>query len=140
LISISVGVEHNRISAFIFIFRSYFPKGPSNKTVGMKGLDHLTDGQVFWLAFARNWCQEKLSPAKDLSKELSNLSNLLKEKDTDQDDLSEVAALLKDPHSLNEYRVLGPVTSVKEFAQDWNCPAGSNHFPGPDRCKVPLVI
>ncbi|XP_031331877.1 neprilysin-2-like [Photinus pyralis] len=64
---------------------------------GLPGLNY-TQSQLFWISFAQLWC-EKLQ--KDY------YGNLL------------------DTHSPGRYRVIGSVSNLKEFAQDFNCPLNS---------------
>jgi endothelin-converting enzyme/membrane metallo-endopeptidase-like protein 1 len=86
-------------------FSTYFKNADVvSKKVGMEGLEQFTARQLFWLANSVGKCR-KASPQYEALQQAA------------------------DPHSLEKYRILGPVTSNKEFARDWNCPAGSAHNP-----------
>eukprot|EP00163_Fabomonas_tropica_P016523 TRINITY_DN295_c0_g1_i3.p1 TRINITY_DN295_c0_g1~~TRINITY_DN295_c0_g1_i3.p1 ORF type:complete len:685 (-),score=200.13 TRINITY_DN295_c0_g1_i3:84-2138(-) len=75
----------------------------------------LNSDQVFFLAYAQNWC------------EISTPSFL-------QSDLQ------TNPHSPGPYRVRGPLTDFPEFATAFQCKQGDNYFPPnkvqPARCEV----
>ncbi|XP_044005621.1 neprilysin-2-like [Aphidius gifuensis] len=56
--------------------------------------------QMFWISFANTWCSKyRLTNLKDSV----NLDN----------------------HSPNEFRVVGPLSNIQEFSNDFNCPIGS---------------
>ena len=69
-----------------------------------------TNRQLFWLSGASIWCNA-IRPA--------SLKN----------------RVLTDPHSPGRFRVNGSYRNSKEFAQDWNCPVGSNMNPA-KKCSV----
>jgi len=75
----------------------------------LPGLDY-TNRQVFWLTGASIWCNA-IRPATLKSR------------------------VLTDPHSPGRFRVNGSFRNLKEFAQDWNCPSGSNMNPV-KKCSV----
>jgi predicted metalloendopeptidase len=76
------------------------------KTVGLP----YTPKQLFWVSFAQTWCtkyrDEKLKQQ-----------------------------ILTGVHSPAHFRVLGSVSNVEDFANDYNCPLGSNMNPK-QRCSV----
>ncbi|XP_065344267.1 neprilysin-11-like [Cloeon dipterum] len=76
----------------------------------LPGLANYTHKQLFFLGFANMWCQNP-SPA---------VLNIL---------------LKWDVHSPGRERVLGTLSNTKEFADAWNCPAGSKMNPE-DKCVV----
>ncbi|KAJ8683696.1 hypothetical protein QAD02_019488 [Eretmocerus hayati] len=66
--------------------------------------------QMFWIAAGNIWCN-KMRPAA------------LK------------ARVVTDPHSPAEFRVIGPMSNMPEFAKDFGCAPGTNMNPV-DRCTV----
>uniref|UniRef100_A0A646QCN2 Neprilysin n=1 Tax=Hemiscolopendra marginata TaxID=943146 RepID=A0A646QCN2_9MYRI len=76
------------------------------------GLTEFTGNQLFWLAFASNWCTP---------------SNLITESEKHQEFLNLLTS--------NKYRVIGTVQNLEEFANDFNCPSGSPMNPI-EKCKV----
>lgn len=66
--------------------------------------------QLFWLSAANVWCSKYRPETLKLR-------------------------ILTGAHSPARFRVNGPFSNVKEFAKDWNCPAGSKLNPS-KRCSV----
>lgn len=79
------------------------------KEKGLPGLKYTHD-QLFFITFARLWC------------------NL-------QTKQSMVLEIFSNVHTPNKFRVIGTLSNVKEFADAFNCPAGSPMNPV-DRCMV----
>jgi len=71
---------------------------------------NFTDLQLFFLGYALPWCSSN-------------------------SDVYVQSHLLKDEHSPSRFRVLGPLSNSKSFAEAWNCPLGSNMNPV-DKCSV----
>ncbi|MPC12879.1 Membrane metallo-endopeptidase-like 1 [Portunus trituberculatus] len=69
-----------------------------------------TPKQLFWLSAANVWCSKYRPETLKLR-------------------------ILTGAHSPARFRVNGPFSNVKEFAVDWNCPAGSKLNPS-KRCSV----
>jgi len=69
-----------------------------------------TPKQLFWVSFGQTWCA-KYQDEK------------LKEQ------------ILTGAHSPSHFRVLGSVSNVEDFANDFNCPSGSNMNPK-TKCSV----
>jgi len=76
----------------------------------LPGLDQYTPNQIFFLANANIWCAAI----------------------TDEALLNQV---LTDPHSPEKFRVLGPMSNMAEFGNEWNCTLGSTYNPV-DKCIV----
>ena len=68
-----------------------------------------TPTQLFWLSAASFWCT--VYTPENLSK------------------------LIRDTHSPDRFRVIGPFSNSPEFASDWKCPAGSPMNPT-KKCSV----
>lgn len=66
--------------------------------------------QMFWIGAANVWCNKYRPEA-------------LK------------ARVITDPHSPGEFRVIGPMSNMPEFAKDFNCPLGSPMNPA-KKCTV----
>ncbi|XP_008202440.2 neprilysin-2-like [Nasonia vitripennis] len=66
--------------------------------------------QMFWIGAANVWCNKYRPEA-------------LK------------ARVITDPHSPGEFRVIGPMSNMPEFAKDFNCPLGSPMNPA-KKCSV----
>ncbi|XP_054288686.1 neprilysin-4-like [Macrosteles quadrilineatus] len=71
--------------------------GPEKR---LPGLEQFSPEHLFFIAFARNWCES------------STKESLLQE-------------VLSDPHSPHVFRVKGTLTNSPQFAQTFNCPLGS---------------
>lgn len=70
----------------------------------------LTHKQLFFLGFAQVWCYSSTKEAQHLQ-------------------------LLSDPHSPNEYRVIGTLSNSWDFAKQFNCSVGSRMNPK-SKCEV----
>ncbi|VEN40265.1 unnamed protein product, partial [Callosobruchus maculatus] len=70
----------------------------------------LSHKQLFFVAFAQVWCSA-------ITKEATNLQ------------------IEKDSHSPAQYRVIGALSNLKEFSQEFNCKAGSKMNPA-KKCEV----
>lgn len=76
----------------------------------LPGFENYTSNQMFWLSFARTFCVKH-------SKEeiLYRIKNL--------------------DHTINEFRVVGPLSNRPEFAEDFKCPVGSRMNPA-HKCSI----
>jgi putative endopeptidase len=70
----------------------------------------MTNEQVFFVAWAQNWCQHVAEPEV-------------------------VRRLEVDTHSPGQFRAIGPLVNLPEFAQAFNCPVGTPMNPK-DRCEI----
>ena len=75
----------------------------------LPGLDY-SPSQLFWISAANMWCT-KIRP-ETLKLDIST-----------------------DVHSPAQFRVLGPLSNMPEFAKDFNCPVGSKMNPR-KKCSV----
>lgn len=66
--------------------------------------------QLFFISFAQVWCSS-------MTKESTKMQ------------------IEKDDHTVAKYRVIGPVSNLKEFSHEFNCPVGSNMNPA-EKCEV----
>lgn len=73
-------------------------------------LQNMTSQQIFFLAFAQDWC-----------------ANIRKE--------AAIVRLDEDSHSPNIFRVLGSLSNSDEFARDFKCAPGSKMNP-PHKCHI----
>jgi putative endopeptidase len=89
---------------------SAYTKLAGNQANAPSIVQGLTNGQLFFVAFAQGWCQK----ATD---------NYIK------------IHVKTDPHSPARFRVIGPLVNLPEFSQTFNCPAGSFMNPT-NRCTV----
>ncbi|KAK0161693.1 hypothetical protein PV327_008112 [Microctonus hyperodae] len=80
--------------------------GPEPK---LPALDY-NPSQMFWITIANSWCSKQ-----------------------NNDDIEHQIKF--DPHSLDEYRILGAFSNIPEFSDDFNCPLGSPMNPE-KKCKV----
>lgn len=71
---------------------------------------YLTHKQLFFLAFAQVWCSTVMA-------ETANLE------------------MVKDPHSPAKYRVIGSLTNLKEFSDEFRCALGTKMNPK-EKCEV----
>ncbi|XP_021915643.1 endothelin-converting enzyme homolog isoform X4 [Zootermopsis nevadensis] len=71
---------------------------------------NLTHRQLFFLSFAQVWCSSSTDEATNLQIE-------------------------KDPHSPPQFRVIGPLSNLPEFSQEFSCPVGSKMNPK-NKCEV----
>ncbi|XP_055922189.1 neprilysin-3 isoform X2 [Eupeodes corollae] len=77
--------------------------------LSLPGLN-LTHRQLFFVSFAQVWCSAITDEAATLQIE-------------------------KDPHAPPEYRVIGPLSNLKEFSKEFKCPLGSRMNPR-KKCEV----
>jgi putative endopeptidase len=70
----------------------------------------MTNEQVFFVAWAQNWCQHVAEPEA-------------------------VRRLEVDPHSPGKFRAIGPLVNLPEFATAFSCPVGSPMNPE-KRCEI----
>src|SRR5262249_29699624 len=70
-----------------------------------------TPAQEFFLGYAQSWC----------SKEREEYSRLL---------------VATNPHSPPRFRVVGPTSNLKEFAEAFQCKEGDAMVRGANRCEV----
>lgn len=70
---------------------------------GLPGLNY-TSKQMFWISAATVWCTKQ-------RKEMLKLD------------------IISDEHSPGEFRVLGPLSNMPEFAKDFDCPVDSKMNP-----------
>ncbi len=75
----------------------------------LPGLDY-TPQQMFWISSTTLWCTKFRPEALE-------------------------AMILNDAHVPDEFRVLGPLSNMPEFAKDFNCPVGSKMNPE-KKCSV----
>ncbi|CAB3369730.1 Hypothetical predicted protein [Cloeon dipterum] len=75
----------------------------------LSGLTGFSNRQLFFLSFANVMCKSLTDYAKK--------------------------ALLKDEHNLSEFRVLGTLSNMREFAEAWSCPVGSKMNPA-NKCVL----
>jgi putative endopeptidase len=73
-------------------------------------VEGMTNEQVFFVAWAQNWCQHVAEPEM-------------------------VRRLEVDPHSPGEFRAIGPLVNLPEFAEAFSCPAGTPMNPT-NRCEI----
>lgn len=66
---------------------------------GLPGLSY-TAQQMFWISTANIWCSKKRPEGVK-------------------------SAIATDPHSPSEFRILGPLSNMIKFANDFDCPVGS---------------
>ncbi|XP_022176704.1 neprilysin-11-like [Myzus persicae] len=76
----------------------------------LPGLEQYTNEQIYYLAFANNWCEA-----------------------TTPDSLSKS---ILDVHSPNSIRVIAGLTNSDEFSEVWNCKKGSKMNPEKEKCKI----
>ena len=76
----------------------------------LPGLEAYSARQMFWISFGNVWC------AKYRPEYLRDL-------------------ILTDPHTPNEFRVIGSLSNLPEFSRDFGCPVGSGMNPAV-KCKV----
>lgn len=70
----------------------------------LPGLQDYTPQQIFWLSAANTWC----------TKTTKNFDNY---------------TIFNDEHSPAPFRVIGPLSNMKDFSEDFQCPLGSNMNP-----------
>jgi membrane metallo-endopeptidase-like protein 1 len=81
----------------------------SGEEPALPGLKY-THRQLFFLAFAQVWCTNSRAEDNHMS-------------------------ILTDPHSLPRYRVIGPISNSREFAEQFSCPKNSLMNPT-TKCEV----
>jgi len=76
----------------------------------LPGLEHYSNEQMYFLAFANTWC------------EASSIESL--------------TSSLLDEHSPNYIRVIAGLTNSEEFSEVWNCKKGKNMNSDVEKCKI----
>jgi neprilysin len=71
---------------------------------------NFTSNQLFWISMAQSWCS---------AFRIEELKH----------------RITTGVHSIARFRVIGPLSNTKEFADDFNCPIGSSMNPE-KKCKV----
>ncbi|GAA5991957.1 hypothetical protein JCM11641_002023 [Rhodosporidiobolus odoratus] len=88
------------------------PKGKKYNNFELPGLQgEYTREQVFFLAYAQGWARKMTGEEA-------------------------VRRIRTDPHSPTQYRVIGPLSNSKEFAEAWGCKAGTRMNRGEARCEM----
>lgn len=90
-------------------YHAYLGFAENNKELPLPGLN-MTHKQLFFLSFAQVWCQSSTMEATNLQ-------------------------IKKDPHSPSKFRVIGPLSNLREFADEFKCPLGSKMNPK-EKCEV----
>lgn len=75
----------------------------------LPGLNN-TSGQLFWISAAQTWCS--LTRPEALKQQIT-----------------------LDPHSPDEFRVIGPLSNLKEFSEEFECPEAAAMNPE-QKCDV----
>lgn len=92
-------------------YGAYLQRNATNgEELRLPGLEKFTPLQLFFLGYAGLWCGSD-APAFDEQ------------------------LILTDPHSPGVYRINGVMRNMPEFAQQFNCPKGSNMNPA-NQCPV----
>nr|XP_014279943.2 endothelin-converting enzyme homolog [Halyomorpha halys] len=91
-------------------YRAYLDWVDKNKEEIPLPALNLTHKQLFFLSFAQVWCSASTDEATNLQVE-------------------------KDTHATPKYRVIGSLSNLPEFAENFNCPLGSKMNPK-DKCVV----
>ncbi|XP_050432624.1 neprilysin-11 isoform X2 [Adelges cooleyi] len=76
----------------------------------LPGLDEYSNEQMFFIAFANNWCEASTTES--------------------------IANSVLDEHSPNIIRVVAGLANSKEFSDVWHCNKGSKMNPHKDKCKL----
>ncbi|KAL7013332.1 hypothetical protein ACKWTF_015336 [Chironomus riparius] len=80
--------------------------GSEKKLPGLK----YTSNQLFWISYAHNWCSVHRPESMKLR-------------------------ITTKHHSPGQFRIIGPLSNMKEFSKDFNCPIGSPMNPA-HKCEV----
>lgn len=76
----------------------------------LPGLQQYTPRQMFWLSYANVWCEKSTMKFDEYMFKYSI-------------------------HSPNNFRIVGPLSNIKDFSDDFGCPLGSNMNPA-KKCKL----
>ncbi|EEB11803.1 endothelin-converting enzyme, putative [Pediculus humanus corporis] len=90
-------------------YHAYLKQEQNESDLPLPGLN-LTHKQLFFLSFAQVWCSSSTAEATLLQIE-------------------------KDPHSPSKFRVIGPLSNLREFSKEFNCPPGSKMNPI-EKCDI----
>lgn len=102
-------------------YKRYESSNPESYVVPI-GLQKYNPEKIFWLSFAQTYCRlvnlEK-SSFINYSNQLFSLINSV-ERPAKMKNKVET-----DNHALDRFRVIGPLSNLKEFAETWSCPDNS---------------
>ncbi|XP_049286496.1 neprilysin-2 isoform X11 [Anopheles funestus] len=99
--------DNGGIKEAYYAYRKWAEKhGPEPRLPGL----NLSPEQMFWLSAAQTWCSVYRPEAMKMH-------------------------ITTEIHSPEQFRVLGPMSNMHEFAKDFNCPAGSPMNPE-HKCEV----
>uniref|UniRef100_A0A4Y0BJM9 Neprilysin, neutral endopeptidase 2 n=1 Tax=Anopheles funestus TaxID=62324 RepID=A0A4Y0BJM9_ANOFN len=99
--------DNGGVKEAYYAYRKWAEKhGPEPRLPGL----NLSPEQMFWLSAAQTWCSVFRPEAMKLR-------------------------IITGFHSPGQFRVLGPLSNMHEFAKDFNCPAGSPMNPE-HKCEV----
>lgn len=99
--------DNGGLKASYHAYLHYSSNAKQNFT--LPGLNY-TDRQLFFISFAQVWCQS-------MTKESTKMQ------------------IEKDDHTIAKYRVIGPLTNLREFSEEFQCKAGSKMNPK-HKCEV----
>ncbi|CAK1546700.1 unnamed protein product [Leptosia nina] len=99
--------DNGGLKASYHAYLEYSKTAPSNLT--LPGLKY-THRQLFFISFAQVWCSA-------MTKESTKMQ------------------IEKDDHTIAKYRVIGPISNLPEFSEEFNCPLGSMMNPK-HKCEV----
>lgn len=74
------------------------------------GFEKYSNNQMFWISFAHKYCTRYEQQHVELQ-------------------------VMLNPHALNEFRVIGPLSNIPEFSSDFKCTLGSNMNPH-EKCII----
>ncbi|KAL0277066.1 UNVERIFIED_CONTAM: hypothetical protein PYX00_004479 [Menopon gallinae] len=90
-------------------YHAYLKHKPKEVELPYPGLE-MTHKQLFFLSFAQVWCSSSTAEAT-------------------------VRQLERDIHPPSKFRVIGPLSNLPEFAEEFNCPVGSKMNPK-EKCDI----
>ncbi|XP_041983759.1 endothelin-converting enzyme homolog isoform X2 [Aricia agestis] len=93
--------DNGGLKASFHAYVDYSKTAPVNTTLPGLRYNHR---QLFFISFAQVWCSA-------MTKESTKMQ------------------IEKDDHTVAKYRVIGPISNLPEFSEEFNCPLGSNMNP-----------
>ncbi|XP_060599061.1 neprilysin-like isoform X3 [Ruditapes philippinarum] len=102
--------DNGGIKESYYAYREWIKASRNGKEEDMLPGMNYTSSQLYFLNAAQVWCENMRDQAK-------------------------IERILTDPHSIDMFRVYGPMQNFDEFSKAWNCPVGSYMNPA-KKCAV----
>uniref|UniRef100_A0A1I8APY4 Peptidase_M13 domain-containing protein n=1 Tax=Steinernema glaseri TaxID=37863 RepID=A0A1I8APY4_9BILA len=108
--TLSENIADSQVQASLRAYRDYLKTLPGGKEESVPGLEHLTNEQIFWLAYGGSYCAKTVTAEK-------------------------IYRSAWDTHSPEDFRIIGQAHNSKEFQEAFQCTQQDYMVPK-KRCAV----